>query len=269
MAWILDLDGVIWLSEEPIPGSAEAIAALRDAGHRVIFLTNNAGPRVSELVAKLEGMGVPATPDEVVTSAQAAASLLEPGSTALLCAGPGVREALEARGVEVVRDGRRRRGRGRLPPGLRLPPPHRRLPRRPPRRPAHRDQRRHHLSHARRPHPRRRRHPGRGRGRGRRGTGGRGQALRADGQAAGRAARAGGPAGERRWRRHDPGRRPPVHRRTDGPPPRGALRPGDERGDGGGDRSTTRRSTWSPTWPRWWPSSWARLRSRRRPRGRW
>jgi 4-nitrophenyl phosphatase len=105
VAWILDLDGVVWLSEDPIPGSAEAIAALRDAGQRVIFLTNNAGPRVSELVAKLEGMGVPATPDEVVTSAQAAASLLEPGSTALLCAGPGVREALEARGVEVVRDG--------------------------------------------------------------------------------------------------------------------------------------------------------------------
>src|SRR5205085_5069046 len=105
VAWILDLDGVVWLSEQPIPGSAEAIVALREAGHRVIFLTNNAGPRVSELVAKLEGMGVPATPDEVVTSAQAAASLLEPGTTALLCAGPGVREALDARGVHVVRDG--------------------------------------------------------------------------------------------------------------------------------------------------------------------
>ena len=105
MAWILDLDGVVWLSEEPIPGSTEAIASLREAGHRVMFLTNNAGPRVSELVAKLEGMGVPATPDEVVTSAQAAASLLEPGSTALLCAGDGVREALEARDVRVVREG--------------------------------------------------------------------------------------------------------------------------------------------------------------------
>ncbi|MEA2828557.1 MAG: hypothetical protein QOG43_2996 [Actinomycetota bacterium] len=105
MAWILDLDGVVWLSEEPIPGSTEAIASLREAGHRVIFLTNNAGPRVAELVAKLEGMGVPATPDEVVTSAQAAASLLEPGSTALLCAGAGVREALDARGVHVVREG--------------------------------------------------------------------------------------------------------------------------------------------------------------------
>ena len=105
MAWILDLDGVVWLSEQPIAGSPEAIAALRAAGHRVIFLTNNAGPPVAELVAKLEGMGVPATPAEVVTSAQAAASLLEPGSTVLLCAGAGVREALEARGVHVVRDG--------------------------------------------------------------------------------------------------------------------------------------------------------------------
>ncbi len=105
VAWILDLDGVVWLSERPIPGSIEAIAALRDAGHRVMFLTNNAGPTVADLVAKLCDMGVPAEPDELVTSAQAAASLLDPGTTALLCAGPGVREALEARGVEVVREG--------------------------------------------------------------------------------------------------------------------------------------------------------------------
>ena len=105
MAWILDLDGVVWLSDEPIPGSTEAIAALRAAGHRVIFLTNNAGPRVAETAAKLEGMGIPAEPDDVVTSAQAAASLFEPGATVLLCAGPGVREALEARGVKVIREG--------------------------------------------------------------------------------------------------------------------------------------------------------------------
>jgi 4-nitrophenyl phosphatase len=105
VAWILDLDGVVWLSERPIPGSPEAVAALREAGHRVMFLTNNAGPRVADLVEKLEGMGIPAQSDEVVTSAQAAASMLEPGGTALLCAGPGVREALEARGIEVVLDG--------------------------------------------------------------------------------------------------------------------------------------------------------------------
>lgn len=106
MAWILDLDGVVWLSDDPIPGSAEAVAHLRHAGHRVLFLTNNSGPRVGYLADKLRGVGVPAEPDDVVTSAQAAASLVEPGSTALVCAGEGVEEALRARGVETVEAGR-------------------------------------------------------------------------------------------------------------------------------------------------------------------
>ncbi len=105
MDWILDLDGVVWLSEQAIKGSAEAIAHLRGDGHRVLFLTNNAGPRVVDLVDKLTAMGVEAQPGDLVTSAQAAAGLLAPGSTALVCAGPGVSEALQARGVNRIRDG--------------------------------------------------------------------------------------------------------------------------------------------------------------------
>jgi glycerol 3-phosphatase-2 len=105
MAWLLDLDGVVWLAEQPIPGSAEAIAQLRTAGQRVYFLTNNSAPTVDDLASKLGGMGVEVEPDDLVTSAQAAASLLEPGSTALVCAGAGVKTALEERGVETVREG--------------------------------------------------------------------------------------------------------------------------------------------------------------------
>ncbi|HUQ62468.1 MAG TPA: HAD-IIA family hydrolase [Acidimicrobiales bacterium] len=105
MAWLLDLDGVVWLAEDPIPGSSEAIARLRAAGHGVYFLTNNSAPTVDELRKKLGGMGVEVSPDDLVTSAQAAASLLEPGSTALVCAGAGVKSALEERGVETVREG--------------------------------------------------------------------------------------------------------------------------------------------------------------------
>jgi glycerol 3-phosphatase-2 len=37
----LDLDGVVWLSGEPIPGSVDAIAALRARGWPVVFLTND------------------------------------------------------------------------------------------------------------------------------------------------------------------------------------------------------------------------------------
>lgn len=105
MTWLLDLDGVVWLSEEPIEGSPEAVAELRDRGERVVFLTNNSSREVGTVVAMLEGMGIEASPEEVITSAQAGAALVEPGQTVLVCAGPGVEEALRERGVETVREG--------------------------------------------------------------------------------------------------------------------------------------------------------------------
>ena len=105
MAWILDLDGVLWLADEPIPGAPEAVARLRERGQRVLFLTNNSSARVGEYRDKLARFGIAVAEDDLVTSAQAAATLLEPGETALVCAGPGVEEALAARGVRTVRDG--------------------------------------------------------------------------------------------------------------------------------------------------------------------
>ena len=103
--WALDLDGVLWRGEAPIPGSADAVARLRARVERVVFLTNNSAATVAEHLGKLERMGVPTRPEDLFTSAEAAASMLAPGSTALACAGPGVREALTARGVRIVESG--------------------------------------------------------------------------------------------------------------------------------------------------------------------
>lgn len=105
MAWALDLDGVIWRSDSSIEGSADAVGRLRDTGERVVFLTNNSSRTVQQNLNKLEGVGISADPADVLTSGQAAASLLEPGSSALVCAGPGVEEALQARGVHTCSDG--------------------------------------------------------------------------------------------------------------------------------------------------------------------
>ena len=106
MTWLLDLDGVVWLADDPIPGSAEAIARLRgEVGQRVVFLTNNSSATLDEYLAKLERCGVPTEVEDLITSAQAAALLVQPGETALVCAGPGVEEALRARGVRTVREG--------------------------------------------------------------------------------------------------------------------------------------------------------------------
>ena len=102
MVWILDLDGVVWLSDTVIPGVPEAVARLREAGNTILFLTNNSSRRVGDLVDKFERMGIEVVAGEIVTSAQAAATMLEPGSTALVCAGEGVREALDGRGVKTV-----------------------------------------------------------------------------------------------------------------------------------------------------------------------
>lgn len=107
MTWLLDLDGVVWLADVPIAGAPEAIARLRgDLRQRVVFLTNNSSATLEEYLAKLARCGVPTEPDDLITSAQAAASLVEPRETALVCAGAGVDEALRARGVRTVREGR-------------------------------------------------------------------------------------------------------------------------------------------------------------------
>lgn len=98
---LCDLDGVVWLAHRPIPGSVEAIARLRAAGHRVLFVTNNSSARVEDQEAALGAIGIPATGD-VLTSAQAAAILVHPGERALVCGGDGVVQALQARGVETV-----------------------------------------------------------------------------------------------------------------------------------------------------------------------
>lgn len=98
---LCDLDGVVWLAHRPIPGSVDAIARLRAAGHRVLFVTNNSSARVAQQEAALAAIGIPAE-DDVLTSAMAAALLLQPGERALVCGGEGVVEAMTERGVEVI-----------------------------------------------------------------------------------------------------------------------------------------------------------------------
>ncbi len=101
MAWVLDLDGVVWLGATPIPGAAEAVARLRAAGERVAFVTNNSFGRRADVAAKLTRHGIDPG-DDIVTSAMVAAGLVPPGERALVCGGPGIVEELRARGVEVV-----------------------------------------------------------------------------------------------------------------------------------------------------------------------
>jgi HAD superfamily hydrolase (TIGR01450 family) len=102
--WVIDLDGVIWLATQPIPGSSEAVAKVRAAGVRVLFCTNNAATTSQALIDRLAQAGITAGKSDLISSAQAAASLLDPGSKAFVCGEKGILEALASRGVEVVTD---------------------------------------------------------------------------------------------------------------------------------------------------------------------
>jgi 4-nitrophenyl phosphatase len=108
-AVLCDLDGVVWLAGVELPGAAGAVARLRRAGLAVGFLTNNSSLTVDEYLGRLEKIGIPAEAEHLLTSATAAAAVLaedlRPGAKVLACAGPGVVEALEARGFEVVPEG--------------------------------------------------------------------------------------------------------------------------------------------------------------------
>jgi glycerol 3-phosphatase-2 len=99
---MLDLDGVVWLSDRPIPGSPEAVRRLREHGERVVVVTNNSSLTVAQYLDKLEHMGVPTAAEDLITSAQVAAGLVDRGTRALVVGGDGIREALTQRGVDVV-----------------------------------------------------------------------------------------------------------------------------------------------------------------------
>lgn len=104
VGFALDLDGVLWLGDQPVPGAADAVGRLRAAGERIVFCTNNSSQQVAVVEHKLARHGIPPE-GAVVTSAMAAATLVEPGERVLVCAGAGVVEAIEGRGATPVWDG--------------------------------------------------------------------------------------------------------------------------------------------------------------------
>ncbi len=101
--WALDLDGVIWTGTDAIPGAAEAVGLLLDAGQDVVFVTNNSFSTEAQQEEKLASFGIDAE-GRVITSAMAGASLVQPGERIRILGGPGVHEAAGRRGVEVLGD---------------------------------------------------------------------------------------------------------------------------------------------------------------------
>ncbi len=97
---MLDLDGVVYIGGEAVPGAAGHLADARKAGMRLAFVTNNASRPADDVASHLRDLGVEAETDDVVTSAQAAARLLRDrfgeGAAVALLGGRGLETALRA-----------------------------------------------------------------------------------------------------------------------------------------------------------------------------
>jgi HAD superfamily hydrolase (TIGR01450 family) len=107
---LLDLDGVVYVGPDPIPGVPEALAAARAAGMRLAFVTNNAARPPHAVADHLTELGIDAKAGEIITSAQAAARYLAdhlPGGARVLVVGTvGLEQALRERGLHPVADAR-------------------------------------------------------------------------------------------------------------------------------------------------------------------
>lgn len=67
--WVLDLDGVVYKGNAPIPGVSLFISRVRERGDEVVFLTNNSAYTRTYYRNKLQQMGIPTQEKDIYTSA--------------------------------------------------------------------------------------------------------------------------------------------------------------------------------------------------------
>ena len=102
---VLDLDGCVWLGPDPIPGSVDAINAIRESGRRLAFVTNNSWLAAEDLVTKLWGIGVRASLADVVTVGGAMQHLLAEtrhGRTAFVIGSEAIFRHVQEAGLRVM-----------------------------------------------------------------------------------------------------------------------------------------------------------------------
>ncbi|WP_447008780.1 HAD-IIA family hydrolase [Saccharothrix sp. DSM 118769] len=107
-ALLLDLDGTVYRGREVVPGAVEAVAAAREHGSAIRFVTNNASRSPEDVAEHLNELGFRTNVDEVSTSAQAGAAMLldlvPQGERVLVLGTDALAEQVRVRGFEPTRD---------------------------------------------------------------------------------------------------------------------------------------------------------------------
>jgi len=102
-AILLDIDGVLHVSGEAVPGAPEAVRSLREDGHRLRFVTNNTTRARETLAGELRRIGFDLAGEDITTTPLAAGKLLQ-GKRVLALTMSSIREDL-AQYVDLVENG--------------------------------------------------------------------------------------------------------------------------------------------------------------------
>jgi HAD superfamily hydrolase (TIGR01450 family) len=102
---VLDMDGCLWIGDELTARADEAVAAIREAGKGVAFVTNNPRRSAEDYVAKMWRLGIQASPSDVVTVGGATQHLLaetRTGRTAFVVGTDTLRRHVADAGLKVM-----------------------------------------------------------------------------------------------------------------------------------------------------------------------
>jgi HAD superfamily hydrolase (TIGR01450 family) len=110
---LVDLDGVVWVGRELVPGAAEALGKLLVDGKEIVFITNNSARRPDSYAVRLREAGIEVAEERVITAGTATARLATDrvgvNGTAFVIGAPGFKETVAAAGLQLL-DGEAARG---------------------------------------------------------------------------------------------------------------------------------------------------------------
>lgn len=101
---LIDLDGCVWVDQEPTPNAREALAAVRAASKRIAFITNGSRLAPEEYVRKLWSMGLQASLEEIVTVGSAIQYVLagRPRTPTYVIGSPAIHRHVSDAGQRIV-----------------------------------------------------------------------------------------------------------------------------------------------------------------------
>ncbi len=104
--FLIDLDGVVWVGGELLPGAAETLTALLGAGKEIVFVTNNPGRSSASYAERLRDAGVSVAAERVLsagtTTARLAAEAVGRGGSAFVIGAAAFKERAAEAGLAVI-----------------------------------------------------------------------------------------------------------------------------------------------------------------------